>query len=156
MVESCWVCHCKMTFCIGGCDGIRGLAYSLFCAAYRYWSRQPRVFRCLSRSCLTLDALNFSEGTKTYLHFISFLLIYMLVEILSHVRHELIYSTWSISRVPIFRRRKGTGPQQPWYLLCWTELIRSTHVNPWGAGTELSLFNFVNIMVANALAQQPW
>ena len=34
-----------------GCDGIVGLAYLLFCAAY--WSRQPRVFRHLSRSCYT-------------------------------------------------------------------------------------------------------
>ena len=32
-----------------GLWGIGGLAYLLFCAAY--WSRQPRVFRRLSRSC---------------------------------------------------------------------------------------------------------
>ena len=51
MVGSCWVCHWKKTFWVGGCDGIGGLAYLLFCAAY--WSRQPRVFRRLSRSCLS-------------------------------------------------------------------------------------------------------
>ena len=49
MVVSYWVCHWKKTFWVGGCDGIGGLAYSLFCAAY--WTRQPRVFRRLSRSC---------------------------------------------------------------------------------------------------------
>ena len=49
MVGSYWVCHWKKTLWVGGCDGIRGLAYLLFCAAY--WSRQPRVFWRLSRSC---------------------------------------------------------------------------------------------------------
>ena len=49
MVGSYWVCHWKKTFWVGGCDGIGSLAYLLFCAAY--WSRQPRVFRRLSRSC---------------------------------------------------------------------------------------------------------
>ena len=49
MVGSYWVCHWKKTFWVGGCDVIGGLAYLLFCAAY--WSRQPRVFRRLSRSC---------------------------------------------------------------------------------------------------------
>ena len=49
MVGSYWVCHWKKTFWVVGCDGIGGLAYLLFCAAY--WSRQPRVFRRLSRSC---------------------------------------------------------------------------------------------------------
>ena len=49
MVGSYWVCHWKKTFWVGSCDGIGGLAYLLFCAAY--WSRQPRVFRPLSRSC---------------------------------------------------------------------------------------------------------
>ena len=34
--------------------GLGGLAYLLFCAAY--WSRQPRVFRPLSRSCLELGS----------------------------------------------------------------------------------------------------
>ena len=38
---------------VGGCDGIGGLAYLLFCAAY--WSRKPRVFRHLSRSCFELS-----------------------------------------------------------------------------------------------------
>ena len=52
MVGSYWVCHWKKTFWVGGCDGIGGLAYLLFCAAY--WSRQPRVFRHLSRSCCLL------------------------------------------------------------------------------------------------------
>ena len=52
MVGSFWVCHWKKTFWVGGCDGIGGLAYLLFCAAY--WSRQPRVFRRLSRSCLIM------------------------------------------------------------------------------------------------------
>ena len=47
---SYWVCHWKKTFRVVGCDGIGGLAYLLFCGAY--WSRQPRVFRRLSRSCL--------------------------------------------------------------------------------------------------------
>ena len=47
---SYWVCHWKKTFWVGGCDEIGCLAYLLFCAAY--WSRQPRVFRPLSRSCL--------------------------------------------------------------------------------------------------------
>ena len=51
MVGSYWVCHWKKTFWVGSCDGIGGLAYLLFCAAY--WSRQPRVFRPLSRSCYT-------------------------------------------------------------------------------------------------------
>ena len=50
MVGSNWVCHWEKTFWVGGCDGIGGLAYLLFCAAY--WSRQPRVFRRLSRSCI--------------------------------------------------------------------------------------------------------
>ena len=36
-------------------DGIGGLAYLLFCAAY--WSRQPRVFRHLSRSCYNANLL---------------------------------------------------------------------------------------------------
>ena len=49
MVGSYWVCHWKKNFWFGGCDGIGGLAYLLFCAAY--WSRQPRIFRSLSRSC---------------------------------------------------------------------------------------------------------
>ena len=52
MVGSYWMCHWKKTFWVGGCDGIGGLAYLLFCAAY--WSRQPRVFRRLSRSCLLI------------------------------------------------------------------------------------------------------
>ena len=48
-VGSYWVCHWKKTFWVGGCDdGIGGLAYLLFCAAY--WCRQSRVFRRLSRS----------------------------------------------------------------------------------------------------------
>ena len=50
MVGSYWVCHWKKSFWVGSCDGIGCLAYLLFCAAY--WSRQPRVFRRLSRSCL--------------------------------------------------------------------------------------------------------
>ena len=50
MVGSYWVCHWKKTFWVRGCDGIGGLAYLLFCAAYS--SRQPRVFRRLSRSCI--------------------------------------------------------------------------------------------------------
>ena len=41
MMGSFWVCHWKKTFWVGGCDGIVGLAYLLFCAAY--WSRQPRA-----------------------------------------------------------------------------------------------------------------
>ena len=51
---SYWVCHWKKTFRVVGCDGIGGLAYLLFCAAY--WSRQPRVFRRLSRSCKYLTS----------------------------------------------------------------------------------------------------
>ena len=47
------MCHWKKTFWVGGCDGIGGLAYLLFCSAY--WSRQPRVFQRLSRSCLILS-----------------------------------------------------------------------------------------------------
>ena len=58
MVGSYWVCHLKKTFWVGGCDGIGGLAYLLFCAAY--WSRQPRVFRRLIRSCYMYFALTFS------------------------------------------------------------------------------------------------
>ena len=55
MVESYWVCHWKKTFWVGGCDGIGGLAYLLFCAAY--WFRQQRVFRRLSRSCLWISCV---------------------------------------------------------------------------------------------------
>ena len=58
MVGSYWVCHWKKTFWDGGCDGIWGLAYLLFCAAY--WSRQPRVFRRLSRSCYNYNSALFS------------------------------------------------------------------------------------------------
>ena len=49
MVGSYWVCHWKETFQVRVCDGIGGLEYLLFCAAY--WSRQPRVFQRLSHSC---------------------------------------------------------------------------------------------------------
>ena len=38
------------------CDGIGGLAYSIFYFA-AYWSRQPRVFQPLSRSCLMKQSL---------------------------------------------------------------------------------------------------
>ena len=57
MVESYSVCHWKKTFWVGGCDGIGGLAYLVFCAAY--WSRQSRVFRHLSRSCYTSRTMKF-------------------------------------------------------------------------------------------------
>ena len=63
MVGSYWVCHWKKTFWVGGCDGIGGLAYLLFCAAY--WSRLPRVFRRLSRSCLNQRSPS-SDHTHTY------------------------------------------------------------------------------------------
>ena len=56
-VESYWACHWKKTFWVGGCDGIGGLAYLLFYAAY--WSRQSRVFRHLSRSCFYYCHRNF-------------------------------------------------------------------------------------------------
>ena len=72
MVGSYWVCHWKKTFWVGGCDGIGGLAYLLFCAAY--WSRQPRVFRPLSRSCSQLMKIWLNLTTNyMYLHVRSFL-----------------------------------------------------------------------------------
>ena len=75
--------------------------------------------------------LNVSEGTKTYLHFVSFLHIDMtqVVEILPQVRQEIIYSTLSISWVLMPWRCKEPRHQQPRYWLCWTELIWSPHVN---------------------------
>ena len=60
MVGSYWVCHCEKTFWVGGCDGIESLAYLLFCAAY--WSRQPRVFQWLSRSCSKIISLGKMES----------------------------------------------------------------------------------------------
>ena len=60
MVGSYWVCHWKKTFWVGGCDGIGGLAYLLFCAAY--WSRQPRVFRHLSRYCELITVMSLLEA----------------------------------------------------------------------------------------------
>ena len=65
MVGSYWVCHWKKTFWVGGCDGIGGLAYLLFCAAY--WSRQPRVFQRLSRSCYHLSKLRCRRYLKSFL-----------------------------------------------------------------------------------------
>ena len=65
MVGSYWVCHWKKTFWVGGCDGIGGLAYLLFCAAY--WSRQPRVFRRLSRSCYHFSKLRCRRYLKSFL-----------------------------------------------------------------------------------------
>ena len=46
-------------------------------------------------------------------------------EILPHVRQELTYSTWSISWVLMFWRRKEPGHQHSWYWLRWAETIRS-------------------------------
>ena len=51
------------------------------------------------------------------------------VEILPQVRQELICSTRSISRLLMCWRHKEPGHQQPWYLLRWTVLIRSPHIN---------------------------
>ena len=57
-----WVCHWKKTSWVVGCDGIGGLTYLLFCAAY--WSRQPRVFRRLSCSCFIVYLLTFVYKTQ--------------------------------------------------------------------------------------------
>ena len=57
MVGSYWVCHSKKAFWVGGYDGIVGLAYLLFCAAY--WSRLPRVFWRLSHSCFYWFSVHF-------------------------------------------------------------------------------------------------
>ena len=81
---------------------------------------------------LTLYLLNFSQETKFYLWFITFLQTDMtpVVEILSHVRQELTYSTQSISWMLMSWRWKEPGHQQPWYWLCWTGIIRSLHICP--------------------------
>ena len=77
-----------------------------------------------------LRAKYFKAKKNVYLDFMSFLHIRVtqVVEILTQVRQEHTYSTWSISWVLMSWRREGPGHQQPWYLLCWTELIRSPHV----------------------------
>ena len=50
---------------------------------------------CLGHIFLTLYVLTFSEGAKTYLHFVSFLHIdtMQVVEILTQIRQEHTYST---------------------------------------------------------------
>ena len=55
-VNVSWWVSLEEDFWVGGCDRIGGLAYLLFCAAY--WSRQLRLFRRLSRSCIDYMDLN--------------------------------------------------------------------------------------------------
>ena len=77
---------------------------------------------------LFLYMLNCLERPKKiYSHFISFFHIVrkQVVEILPQVRHELPYSTLSISWMLMCCWHKEPGHQQPWYLLCWTKLICS-------------------------------
>ena len=81
-------------------------------------SVQSRSFIVTFTLVLTLYVLNFSEGTKTYPHFISFRHIDLaqVVEIFPKVRREvLIYSTQSIWWVLMSWRCKEPGHQQPWY-----------------------------------------
>ena len=77
-----------------------------------------------------LRAKLFRGNKNIYLHFMSFFHIDMIqvVEIHPLVRHELIYSTYSISWVPLSWRRKEPRHQQPWYWTSYTKITRSPHV----------------------------
>ena len=85
----------------------------------------------------SLYAEFFSGKINMRLQFISFLHtdITQLVKILSRVRQEITYSTLSITWVLMTWWHKEPGHQQPWYLLCWTELILSPHVKGYLTGT---------------------
>ena len=79
---------------------------------------------------LTLYGLNFSEseGTKAYIYIIchsSTLTWYRWLK--SFLKYDCTHLQ-SISWVLMPWRRKEPGHQQPWYLLCWTKLIRSPHI----------------------------
>ena len=82
---------------------------------------------CIVIHGLTIHVLTY---IKVYIQFLSILHTDMtqVVEILSHLRQELVYSTWSISWALMSWRRKEPGHQQPWYWLCWTGKIRFPHV----------------------------
>ena len=73
--------------------------------------------------------LKFLEGTKTYLHFTSFLNIDMtqVVEILPHARPTLACFTQSRSWLLMTWRCKEPGYQQSWYWPNWTEITQSRH-----------------------------
>ena len=90
MVGSYWVCHWKNTFWVGGCDGIGGLAYLLFCAAY--WSRLPRVFWRWSRSCLVFK---FMILMSKYLKWCFSLCVLLCLFFISFIRYNPVNHTWS-------------------------------------------------------------
>ena len=80
---------------------------------------------------LTLYALIFSEGTKTYICILCHIDMTQTVQILPQVRQELAYSMQSISWVLMSWQLKEPGHRQPRYLLYWTKLTRSPHIKGW-------------------------
>ena len=79
-----------------------------------------------------LRAKFFIENKSIFLHLLSFHHIDSthVVEMFDQVRQELLHiSTYPISWVRMSWRRKEPVHQQPWYLICWSEVIQSPHVN---------------------------
>ena len=97
----------------------------------------PAKSSCMASIFINPLHVKFSRGNNNiYFHFMSFICIDMtqVVEILPQVsqeltyRYSIIHCIWSISWVLMSWRRKEPEHRQPWYSLCWTELIWSPHV----------------------------
>ena len=111
------------------------IIYSLNIIVLHIANRSWRLCVCvISFDVNPLHARFFRGNKNTYSHFISFFQIDMtqVVEIISQVSQEVTYSPKSKSWQLVYSQRKAPGHQQPWYWLCWTELIWSPHVHGLG------------------------